>query len=207
MSMIQRIKKALIKRLYYHLKDFDNSLNSSSIPENNGTIGANTRFEKMGKIFNFLNDKSKVVLGDNCLIHGELLIYGHGGKIKIGDFVFLGEGSKIWSSLNIEIGNNVLISHNVNIHDNNSHPLNTDLRREQMQHILTNGLPDTSFDTNEAAIIIEDDVWIGYNAAIFKGVRVGKGSIIAAGTYVFKDVPPYSVVMGNPGVVVRSNKS
>lgn len=52
-------------------------------------------------------------------------------------------------------------------------------------------------------ISIEDEVWIGTHALIFSGVRVGKGAIIAAGSIVTKDVPPYAIVGGNPAKVIR----
>lgn len=52
-------------------------------------------------------------------------------------------------------------------------------------------------------VVIEDNVWIGEYAAILKGVTVGKGSIVAAHAVVTKDVPPYSIVAGNPAVVVK----
>ena len=51
--------------------------------------------------------------------------------------------------------------------------------------------------------VIEDEVWIGPHAIIVGGITVGKGSRIAGGAYVFTDVPPYSVVLGNPGRIVK----
>lgn len=51
--------------------------------------------------------------------------------------------------------------------------------------------------TNNGDIIIEDDVWIGYDSLILSGVKIGKGSIIGARSIVTKDVPPYSVYIGN----------
>lgn len=57
---------------------------------------------------------------------------------------------------------------------------------------------------NDKPIIIEDNVWIGTRVILLPGVRIGRGSIIGAGSVVTKDVPPYSVVAGNPAVVVRS---
>ena len=53
-------------------------------------------------------------------------------------------------------------------------------------------------------IVIEDDVWIGAQALILKGVTIGKGAIVAAGAVVTKDIPPYSIVAGNPARIVRS---
>ncbi len=53
-------------------------------------------------------------------------------------------------------------------------------------------------------VIIEDDVWIGYNATILKGVRVGAGAVVAPGALVFRDVPPGVEVEGNPARIVKS---
>jgi serine acetyltransferase len=52
-------------------------------------------------------------------------------------------------------------------------------------------------------IIVENDVWIGAKATIMSGVRVSNGSIVAAGSVVTKDVPPYAIVAGNPAKVVK----
>ena len=52
-------------------------------------------------------------------------------------------------------------------------------------------------------ITVEDDVWIGINSLILSGVKIGKGSIIAAGSVITKDVPPYSIVGGNPARVIK----
>jgi tetrahydrodipicolinate N-acetyltransferase len=53
-------------------------------------------------------------------------------------------------------------------------------------------------------VIIEDNVLIGANAVVLEGVRIGKGSVVGAGTIVVKDVPPYSVVVGSPGRVIKT---
>lgn len=55
----------------------------------------------------------------------------------------------------------------------------------------------------QGAVIIEDEVWIGYGALILSGVTIGKGSIIAAGSVVTRDVPPYAIVGGNPAKIIR----
>jgi acetyltransferase-like isoleucine patch superfamily enzyme len=53
-------------------------------------------------------------------------------------------------------------------------------------------------DVASKPVLIEDDVWIGFGAAVLKGVTVGRGAVVAARSVVTKDVPPYSVVAGNP---------
>lgn len=52
-------------------------------------------------------------------------------------------------------------------------------------------------------IIIEDDVWIGMNSTILSGIKIGQGAVIAAGSVVTKDVPPYSIVAGNPAKIIK----
>ncbi|WP_163393933.1 acyltransferase [Flavobacterium limi] len=169
---------------------------------NSAVIGNNSRIFSEAKIYNNLADKTKIILGDYCDVKGELLIFAHGGEINIGDYSFIGERTKIWSAKKISIGNRVLISHNVNIHDNNSHPLESQLRHEDFKHIISNGLQKENY-LDEKEIIIEDDVWIGFNSTILKGVRIGKGAIIGANTIITKDIPEFAVCIGNPMKIIK----
>lgn len=164
---------------------------------NNAIVGNETRIFEMASIHNNLKNRSKIKIGNYCDIKGELMLFAHGGEITIGDYSFFGERSKIWSSKKITIGNRVLISHNVNIHDNISHSKDSETRHKDFIHIQTVGLQQENF-LNEKEIIIKDDVWIGFNATIMKGVTIGKGAIIGANTMVLKDVPDYAVCVGNP---------
>lgn len=151
---------------------------------------------------NYQNDKSKIAVGAKTIVSSELLVFRHGGKIVIGDHCFLGESTRIWSAKSIWIGNRVLIAHNVNIHDQNSHPLDSRERHEDFKLIFEKGLQD-NVDYKEKEIIIEDDVWIGFNSTILKGVRIGKGAIIGANSLITSDVPPFSVVIGNPPRIIK----
>jgi acetyltransferase-like isoleucine patch superfamily enzyme len=169
----------------------------------NAIIGRNTRIFNEAKISNNLEDKTKIVIGDNCDIRGELFTFGHGGEIIIGNYSFVGSGSKIWSAKRIVIGDRVLISHNVNIHDNNSHSIDARLRHEDFKHIKASGLLKQN-DLNEKEIVIKDDAWLGYNSIILKGVTIGEGAIIAAGSVVTKDVEPYTIVAGNPAKFIKN---
>lgn len=93
----------------------------------------------------------------------------------------------------ISIGNRVLISHDVNIHDGTAHSNDAKQRHEHFKAILTRGHPRNEAGIPgvvSAPIKIEDDVWISFGVTILKGVTIGAGSVIAAGSIVTKDVPP-----------------
>ena len=76
------------------------------------------------------------------------------------------------------------------------------LAHEQARQIFTTGHP-RKIDLDERPVKIGDDAWIGACAMILRGVSVGKGGVVAAGAVVTKDVPEYSIVAGNPAVLVR----
>ncbi len=147
-------------------------------------------------------DKSSVRIGENAIVRGNLMTFGHGGEIIIGNDTFIGPGTRIWSSKRISIGERVLISHNVHVLDNNSHPLDSEDRYNDLLHIREIGFQQTN-DLNEKNIIIKDDVWIGFNATILKGVIIGKGAIIGANTIIRKSVPDYAIVVGNPPKIIK----
>ncbi|VIO77487.1 acyltransferase [Bradyrhizobium ivorense] len=157
---------------------------------------------RYARIRNIRGDSAKIVVGRSSHILGELLTFAHGGEIRIGEWCYVGEGTRIWSAASIEIGNRVLISHSANVFDNLTHPLRAAERHRQVQAIFTRGHPrDISLD--ESPVRIGDDAWIGAGAMVLRGVTVGQGAIVAAGAVVTKDVAAFSIVAGNPAVVVR----
>jgi acetyltransferase-like isoleucine patch superfamily enzyme len=153
-------------------------------------------------ITNGQNDRNKIIIGKNSRILSNLLVFGHGGEIQIGENTFCGPDTRIWSAKKIVIGDRVMISHNVNIHDNISHPLNSRKRHEDFLHIFSVGYQKVN-DLREREIVIEDDVWIGFNCTIMKGITIGKGAIIGSNTIVKEDVPPFAVVVGNPARILK----
>jgi acetyltransferase-like isoleucine patch superfamily enzyme len=170
------------------------------------TCGENVTFLSSSKISNIRGDSQSIKIGSNSIIKGELLTYKHGGQINIGKDFFLGENSRIWSDTKIEIGDRVLISHNVNIHDNNSHPINNLLRAQHFAKIRDDGHPSIDPGLNGKPIKIGNDVWIGFNCILLKGIKIGDRSIIAAGTIVLKDVLPDSIIGGNPVKSIKKNE-
>ncbi|MBD2744351.1 acyltransferase [Coleofasciculus sp. FACHB-1120] len=145
-------------------------------------------------------DRDSIVLGDNTHIEGQLMTFP-GGKIKVGNFCYLAQGSRIWSDTLIEIKDRTIIAHNVNIFDNQTHPIDPVARHQQFVHIIHKGFP-KDLNLNGKPVIIEEDVWIACNSIILRGVTIGKCSIIGAGSVVTKDVPAWTIVAGNPARII-----
>lgn len=113
--------------------------------------------------------------------------YSH---IHIGNDVQIGERASFIASIaHIYIGNKVLFGPRVTIRGGNHR---ADIPGRYIYDIKDN----EKYPTDDEDVTIEDDVWIGCNVTILKGVRIGRGSIVAAGAVVNKDVPPYCIMGG-----------
>jgi acetyltransferase-like isoleucine patch superfamily enzyme len=145
----------------------------------------------------------QITIGDYCHIMGEVLVVGDTARCSIGSHCSLGRDSRIWTQTSITIGNYVLIAHMVDIHDNNSHSLDWRDRRMDATNVFVEGKPLDVSKVDAAPIVIEDDVWIGAKSTILKGVRIGRGAVIAAASVVTKDVPAFTLVGGNPARILR----
>lgn len=159
-------------------------------------------YYKNSSVDNLQEDKSAIQVGSETHIKGQLLVFANGGNIKIGDNCYIGENSRIWSMSSIEIGNRVLISHGVNIHDSDSHSISAALRHEHFKKIVSNGHPRYLTSVSSAPIWIGNDVWIGFNASIMKGVTIGQGAVIGSNAVVTENVPEYAIAVGNPAQLV-----
>lgn len=128
--------------------------------------------------------------GKNVYIgHNVNMIYAH---IHIGSNVYVGNGCNfILARSNLYIGNNVMFGPNVTIRGGDHR---IDVLGEYMSNVTE------KLQKNDKDVIIESDVWIGCNVTILKGVTVGKGSVIGAGSVLTKDVPPYTIHVGSPGM-------
>ena len=165
-------------------------------------IGHRTRLSFSATIDNISSSSRSIHIGSNSIIKGQLLVFPHGGKIDIGDWCYLGDFSRLWSSSSIRIGDRVIIAHNVNIFDSQTHPISAKLRHLHFRNIAFSGHPD-SIDLGEKPVHICDDVWVAAGVTILRGVTVGAGAIVGAGSVVTQDVPPWTMVAGNPAKIIR----
>lgn len=166
------------------------------------TVAPSATLHPSTNIENKQGDPKDITVGEHTHVRGQLLTFWNGGQIRIGQWCYIGEGTRIWSQASVSIGDYVLIAHLVDIHDTNSHPVDWQERRLDTEMILSGQGYRTPTQTISAPVVIEDDVWIGFKAIILKGVRVGRGAIVAAGAVVTKDVAPWTVVAGNPARLI-----
>ena len=137
-----------------------------------------------------LSENSELTIEGNFgLYQGASIHLAPNAKMLIKGQSFANTNTQINCFNYIEIGKGTYISDDVRIQDSDNH------------YIIENGVR----KLNSAPIIIGDHVWIGKNALILKGVNIGEGAIVAAGSIVVKDVPAKSLVAGNPARVIKEN--
>lgn len=163
--------------------------------------------------FNISSEKNRVSLGRNTMVGCTFCFESEQGEIIIGDNTFINGSTTLISRESIIIGANVTIAWGCTIYDHNSHSLDYIERRKDISRQLEAHAADKNFIFNKdwstvksSGIRIEDDAWIGFNCIVLKGVTIGTGAVVGAGSVVREDVAPWTVVAGNPAVFIKSLK-
>ena len=172
-----------------------------ALPEN-VRIGAKTVLTANYAFKRFLSTQpDALVIGANCTMDGVHFAIGREGRVRIGEYCYF-TNAVLLCELELVFGNYVIIGWNTTIADTDFHPLSPAERIADAVACspLAQGRPRPEIP--KRPVVIEDDVWIGPNATILKGVRIGQGSFIEAGSLVTRDVPPRSRVLGNPAQVI-----
>jgi galactoside O-acetyltransferase len=189
---IRKKVKASSKDYYKFFENFGNSVLLSNF-----------------KIWSLHNLSKNVIIGDSCMLDCTILFETLGGQVIIGNNTYIGN-STIICKTKIEFENNIFIAWGCYFYDHDSHSINyldriEDINRQNSDY--RNGL---NFIQNKnwenvisKPIKICSNVWIGMNVIILKGVTIGEGAIVAAGSVVTKDVAPWTVVGGNPAVFLK----
>lgn len=159
--------------------------------------------------------KNKIFLevGDDTILDCVLIFESEEGKIKIGSNCWIGQSNIICRN-SIVIEDNVFIAYGITIYDHDSHSLDYTKRRGDIAQQLDdhkNGrylLANKHWDSVKCKPVrICSDAWIGMNSIILKGVTIGEGAVIGAGSVVTKDVEPWTIVAGNPAKYIRKIES
>lgn len=146
------------------------------------------------------NPSGTIVVGSDSIVKSQIYFERPDAVVKIGNRSFVGKGM-ISVADQVEIGNDVMISWGVTIADHNSHSLKFS---ERSNDILSWKLKRKDWQNVKISrLTICDKSWIGFNSILLKGITVGEGAIVGAGSVVTKDVPPWTIVAGNPAKIIR----
>ncbi len=150
-------------------------------------VGPRARLEGRALVRNL----GRITIGERLLMYGGTvrceLVTNPRGAIEIGDRVFINYGVSISAHRLVKIGNRCQIGNYSLLMDNDYHQIGA-------QHKTGVSQP----------IILEDDVWLGARVIVLKGVTIGQGAVIGAGSVVTRDIPPRSVAVGSPARVVKT---
>lgn len=169
--------------------------------KNNSVFGIGFSITESARCYNEEKNRNNIIIGNNVSILG-ILMSEDKGTITIGDNTTIRGNTRVVAVDSVEIGNYVIISNNVVIVDNNSHPISVEERKQMSINLPGTELWKSKY-SKHSPIVIEDSVWIGERAVILKGVHIGRGSIVACDSVVTKDVPSMSIVAGNPARIVK----
>lgn len=142
-----------------------------------------------------------VVIGACCHLEDMQLALGKQASLCIGDHVFAAR-LIVLAEQEIRIGSRVFISFNVVLADTDFHPIEPAARIADALALSPASPARARPPIATAPVVIEDDVWIGPNVTVLKGVRIGAGAFIEPGSLVARDVPPRARVLGNPAQII-----
>lgn len=143
---------------------------------------------------------SRLTVGEGSIVEGGLVLERDGAEIIIGKNSFIGN-SLLASATSICVGDDTLVAWGCNIVDHNSHAVNWNHRRQDVKDWYK-GQKNWEY-VKSMPVTIGNKCWIGFNVIVLKGVEIGDGAVVAAGSVVTKSVAAWSVVAGNPASVIR----
>ena len=193
--------------LLFSKKESSTFCDSKTIQFEEGTI-----FESGFNVNQHIPSKStRVIVGSKNVLGCSITFERQVGQVFIGNDTYIGASSIICAT-GVNIGSQVLMAWGITIVDHDSHSINWDIRSNDVQNwregLITGDLTGAAGRKDwgmigMAPVIIKDKVWIGFNSIVLKGVTIGEGSVVAAGSVVTKDVPAWTLVGGNPARVIK----
>lgn len=184
-SAVKRINNGKLKAYcdsYFYFEK-DSNLILKGVLETN----ANCKIKNGRSTIIRLDEKSKMIVnGKFSVFYGGDIICFKNSNLELGSG-FFNSNIKIRCTKSIKIGKNVFISHDVTIMDSDAH------------YIDYAGYEETK------PVTIGDNVWIGTRVTILKGVNIGDGAVIGAGSVVTRDIPANCIAVGSPAKVIKEN--
>jgi acetyltransferase-like isoleucine patch superfamily enzyme len=136
------------------------------------------------------------------LIHGQLVLERSESRISIGSNSFVGGGTTLDCTLSITLDDDVLLSYGCIVSDCDNHSSKLSLRKDDLAAWMSNSRRNWNHSPM-APVRLCRGAWIGARSIILKGVTIGEGAVVGAGSVVTRDIPSYTVVAGNPARIIR----
>lgn len=198
----------MLRKIYVFLRNYRGKVKlysiTKSIKKQVTLIGSNHSFRLSSRVYlSFGSVKDNIKLYEHVDMFGSLFSCG-GGIIIMHEWSKIAAGSSIHAANYVEIGKDTAIAPGVTIIDNNNHPTNPSDRR-YMRHTPHGSRERCMIYSANAPIIIGENVLIGTNSRIQKGVTIGDNAIIAAHSVVTHDVPANAIAAGNPAKIVKTD--
>lgn len=195
--------KEKILRIFYNPYKFVKKYKNIRIEKSTILLGSCTfRFD--------INNNNNVSIGRDTMVGCSFIFESERGEISVGDNCYIGGNTNLISRTGIKIADNVTISWGCTIYDHNSHSLDyrermKDIKRQNSDYRKgKNFIASKDWSTVKSApILINENAWIGFESVILSGVSIGEGAIVGARSVVRDDVEPWTVVAGNPAVVIK----
>ena len=143
-----------------------------------------------------------IIVGDHSLVQGAVVTECEGSVVKIGNNVFIGGGTLFDCVQSITVEDDVLISYDCLFADSDNHSVRYSIRKKDLAD-WKDGQKHDWQTTLTSPIKISKGVWIGARVIVLKGVEIGEGAVVGAGAVVTRNVPPWTIVAGNPAKVIR----
>lgn len=194
-KIVELLVPPIILKVYYKLfKNFNTLIQENTKVGNNSLI--------TGKLYNKCKT-AKIIIGNDCMILGDLCTETENSQIIVGNNVFI-SSSVLFSTISIDVGDDVLISSDCLIQDSDNHNVSRAVRKKDCGDWKNNNIQNWEV-VNRLPIKICNGAWIGAKCIILKGVTIGEGAIVGAGSVVTKDVLPYTIVAGNPAKFIKNS--
>ena len=199
-SMRGLFKRILVNEQTEAAQPPDHATEWSQLLQTRCSIGDGTRIQTARLVVRDPNG-CRLSIGSESNIEALIVLEREEAEVQIGSRSHLGGGTLVDAACRIAIGDDVLIAFEVLIMDHDSHAMHFESRRDDVRDWMRGEKNWTS--VVRQPVRIHNKAWIGARAIVLKGVTIGEGAIVGAGSVVTGDVPPWTLVAGNPARIIR----
>jgi acetyltransferase-like isoleucine patch superfamily enzyme len=194
----------ILKKIFSLLRRRSRNKLDVYIKNGNIIVGKNANLKRLDVfIENPVSGVPYLTVGKDCMLSGQILLFGEQSRVKIGDRVFIGDGSKLFCREKIILGDDIMISWGCTLIDTNAHSLRFSERKNDVTDWMKGAEYKNWDHVKSMPIHVESKCWIGFNAIITKGVTLSEGTVLGAGSVLSKSTDSFGVYAGNPAQFIK----